>query len=403
MLRVVLFDPILDGHHFEYASYVGRYLSDVGDQVTLVTWSAAEPSAGPSVSDSPFPVRSVNKQGSRLAQNPALRLVQYIQGFRYCESLAREQEADIVHHLYIDRAELPLLMATLHLHSTDPWNLFGTLFWPYFLHEPGETVPLPKRLYHQASHAALRRLLQRKHLKGLFVHSDRIRKRLLASYKDDSLASQIVLVPDPSPTPIAHSQQTARDRLVLPPENPIFLFFGGLRWDKGPDILLQALPLLQGNWTVVLAGRPDLIGQTEIEACRRRLSDPGKLVTRLGFVPELDTDSYFQAADAVVLPYRRMFGGTSGVLQRAAAAGTPVIVTDVGDIGPTVREQGLGIVVEPEAPAALAEAMRQFLKTRVELTKYVQPRALAYAEASSWRQLGERVRAAYSASLSKAE
>jgi glycosyltransferase involved in cell wall biosynthesis len=191
------------------------------------------------------------------------------------------------------------------------------------------------------------------------------------------------------------STEDARLALGLPLGIPIILFFGGARFDKGPDILLQALPRLRGEWLAVIAGSAGLIGEQEADVSRRLLQDPGRLITRFELISDLDADRYFRAADILVLPYRNHFKGTSGVLQRAAASGKPVIASDVGDVGPSVREFGLGTVVPPEEPKALADAIQGFLARDRQLIREIEPRAIAYARANDWRILGNKVRATY--------
>lgn len=89
----------------------------------------------------------------------------------------------------------------------------------------------------------------------------------------------------------------------------------------------------------------------------------------------------FVAADVAMLPYRKLFNGTSGVLQHADAADKPVIASDVGKVGPIVREEGLGIGVESEPLKFLAKGIREFLARNDELSGYVRAQALRYAEA----------------------
>jgi glycosyltransferase involved in cell wall biosynthesis len=72
-------------------------------------------------------------------------------------------------------------------------------------------------------------------------------------------------------------------------------------------------------------------------------------------------------AAVVVLPYRQL--DSSGVLATAIGYRRPVVVSDVGSLGETVREFGAGEVVAPGDPKALAEAT----------TRLLEPRALAAA------------------------
>jgi glycosyltransferase involved in cell wall biosynthesis len=75
---------------------------------------------------------------------------------------------------------------------------------------------------------------------------------------------------------------------------------------------------------------------------------------RLRFLGEDEIADVMEEAAVVVLPYRQI--ESSGVLATALGHGRPVVVTDVGSLGDTVRELGAGAVVPPEDPGALAEA-----------------------------------------------
>src|SRR5215211_7916726 len=68
----------------------------------------------------------------------------------------------------------------------------------------------------------------------------------------------------------------------------------------------------------------------------------------------------FEQSSLVVLPYTS-FSAQSGVLHDALAYGLPVVVTDVGALGESVRRWGIGQVVPPDDDAALAGAIREML------------------------------------------
>jgi glycosyltransferase involved in cell wall biosynthesis len=274
--------------------------------------------------------------------------------------------------------------------------------WPYFADEADETVGVGRRLFHSASRRALGRMLSRRMIEGLFVHSDRTRSLLLAGFSEPSIADRIHVVPDPVYDTPTITVTEARAELGLPAGHPVILFFGDVRYDKGPDILLEALTQIDGDWVTVMAGPPFMLGELEAEACRRRLQDPARLITRFEFVPQRDADLYFRAADAVVLPYRADFKGTSGVLGRAAAAGKPVIASDVGDVGAAVRRAGLGTVVPAESPDDLAAALQDFVKRWRQVAEEVEPRAAEFARRTHWRVLGEETRARYVSAIESA-
>jgi glycosyltransferase involved in cell wall biosynthesis len=392
-VRILLFDPVIDGHHLEYAAHLTRYLREAGDEVIFATRDVPPRARARLAEYGIEDVRYIAKGwGSRLPGHLAQHLSTAGVVARSLR-LASREGVDTVHFLYLDRSELAMLIsATLHRPQA---AVFGTIFWPYFVHAADERVSAEKRLFHAASRFALRRLLDKGVMLSLFVHSERIRSLLLAQFSNPPSKGSIVVVPDPAKEAPQIPKAQARAELDLPPRTRILLFFGAARFDKGPDTLLDVLHMLQGDWAVVMAGEKGILHDKAIEGCRAVLPSPDRLITRFGYVSESDADRYFRAADGVVLPYRKLFKGTSGVLQRAAASGVPVIATDVGDIGSTVRDEGLGIVVPAESPEDLRAALQGFLARSHEMAEQVRPRALRYALANDWTVLGAVTREQY--------
>jgi len=145
---------------------------------------------------------------------------------------------------------------------------------------------------------------------------------------------------------------------------------------------------------LVIAGQPGYVTQSDIEKHVKKLKGV-RIMARIGYIPEEDVKYYFLSADAVILPYRRAFKGTSGILQNAASAGKPVITTDVGEIGRIVRENSLGIIVEPESPYALQQGIQNFLRSRKEVEERVIENAISYAKQHSWRKMAEIVESSF--------
>jgi glycosyltransferase involved in cell wall biosynthesis len=142
---------------------------------------------------------------------------------------------------------------------------------------------------------------------------------------------------------------------VSPPERPFVLFFGTLRENKGVDDLLDATASLPGDpgFDVVIAGE----ASPAIEARVRAVADRcAHLRFESGYVPYDRKAELFSGASAVVLPYTA-FASQSGVLADSYAYRVPPIVTDVGALGPTVRDDDTGWVVDGAGPGALAATM----------------------------------------------
>jgi glycosyltransferase involved in cell wall biosynthesis len=393
-MRVVLFDQATDGHHLEYATWLATYLRQAGDDVTFVTLAPPAPEANLEALTSVASIRYARPHSLAIGNrpDPLRRLWAWAVGCRFALDVAAQTRADVVHYLYLDRAELPIAFGELG--RSTRIATFATLFWPYYVGSGDRPAISLKRAYHALVRHSVRRMLRRGTLDGLFVHSERTKALLLDSW-GQALRDRLHVVPDPANRSEEIGVAASRACLSLPIDSPLILFFGRLRQDKGPDVLLQALTGLRGDWRAVFAGPAGWLGDSEVERYQRQLADPGRIIPRLRFVPDQEVPRYFEAADVIVLPYRHTFLGTSGVLQRSAAAGKPVIASDVGDVGEIVRTAGLGVVVEPENAEELRQALQRFLDGDAQQVSEVRERGRRYAEDNDWTVLGERVRIAY--------
>lgn len=382
-MRILLFDGVETGHHPIYAARLAVALSDLGEEVIVAVPERAASRIGDALGGRAdlVTVRRFPRQGPLPA-----RTVRAAVEYREFQRLSRRLGVDVTHHLYADGAEVGWLLASGSRHGPPA---FATLFWPPL---PATPVPASVALYRRSRLSAVTRLLASGSLAGLFVHSSGAYEQVASRLGD---RERVRLVPDPVPPTARIPPAIARRRLGLPPDGRVLLFFGGLRHEKGPDILAAALSRLPGKWTAVFAGEDrtrsayDVIDQGDGHLPRERI------IVHNGFVPEADVPLYFCAADVVILPYRRGFAGTSGVLQQAAAAATPVVASDVGDVGATVRTHGLGVVVQPEDPEALARGITLLIEDLGEWRRRVAAAAEAYVARFGYAELARRVRDLY--------
>ena len=110
---------------------------------------------------------------------------------------------------------------------------------------------------------------------------------------------------------------------------------------------------------LVVAGDP-IEPAEPFQQLARELGVADRIEWRLRFLGEDEIADVMEEAAVVVLPYRQI--ESSGVLATALGYGRPVVVTEVGSLGDTVRELGAGAVVPPEEPAALAVACVEQLR-----------------------------------------
>ena len=159
-------------------------------------------------------------------------------------------------------------------------------------------------------------------------------------------------------------KKTAKKRIGVDAEH-LILFFGIVRKYKGLDILLKAMPELVKSNEIKLIIAGDFY---EDEDDYFRLIKEFKIDNYVQIYPEfIETQKvrlYFSAADVVVLPYKS--ASQSGIVQLAYHFNKPCIVTDVGGLSEVVIDNKTGIVVAPENPVAIAEAVSQFYNDRRE-------------------------------------
>ncbi|HSG64892.1 MAG TPA: glycosyltransferase, partial [Gammaproteobacteria bacterium] len=95
---------------------------------------------------------------------------------------------------------------------------------------------------------------------------------------------------------------------------------------------------------------------------RARQPDLARQVCIAGPLDAVQLASALRAARVLVIPSR--IESIPLILGDGAQAGVVVIGTDVGDVGRVIRAEGLGSVVPPEDPNALADALLAELDDR---------------------------------------
>jgi glycosyltransferase involved in cell wall biosynthesis len=144
----------------------------------------------------------------------------------------------------------------------------------------------------------------------------------------------------------------------IPETSPVVLYIGRLEYQKGPDLLLEAAPLVlknQENVKFVFAGRG-----TASRSLKRRVRKLGisGAVKFLGWIPYMRYVDLLNTCDLVCIPSRNEPFGI--VLLEAWATGRPVVVTDVGGLGENVENFVNGIKVHPH-PKSIAQGINYLL------------------------------------------
>jgi len=141
-------------------------------------------------------------------------------------------------------------------------------------------------------------------------------------------------------------------------EKPVFgdilriLFVGSMNWLKGLDILLQAYSLLdKGNIELIIVG----VEQKDF----RKIPKCNNPVTFKGRIPYNTIPKIYANADIYINSYRYPEPVSRSVME-AMQSGLPVITTGTPALSPIVRDGRDGVLVYPNTPKKMADAI-QFL------------------------------------------
>jgi glycosyltransferase involved in cell wall biosynthesis len=141
---------------------------------------------------------------------------------------------------------------------------------------------------------------------------------------------------------------------------PIVLMASRLLWSKGAGELIQATRLLKARglrFRTVLVGEPDESNPDSLAESTLREWEKEGIAEWWG--RRDDMPAVLREASVVVLPSYRE--GLPQVLAEAAAAGKPVVATDVPGCREVVRHGENGLLVPPRDPQATADAMARLL------------------------------------------
>ena len=169
---------------------------------------------------------------------------------------------------------------------------------------------------------------------------------------------------------------------------PVFLYAGTHGIAQGLHHVLDAAAMYPESFVVFVGSGGEKPGL--MSGARQRGL---KNVRFVDAVPLDDMPEYFSIACASIVPLVRSRlheGARPSKLFASFASGVPVIYSGVGEGAALVRDADAGIVVEPENPAAMAQAMRTLAQdTALRRRMSVHARSLA-VDRFAWSLIVER-------------
>jgi len=203
----------------------------------------------------------------------------------------------------------------------------------------------------------------------VFVHTKRMKDELVEEF--DIEAEKITVIPYGVNNAVPFTQLTseqARQRIGLESDEKVILYFGAIKEYKGLEYLVAAFQQIaaQGNYRLIIAGERKKGYEDYWQSIEQRIeADPSrdKVLQKIEFIPDAETETYFKAADVAVLAYTEIF--QSGILFLAFNYGLPVIATDVGSFSEDIVEGTNGFICEPRNTDDLAAKIQKFFQSEL--------------------------------------
>ena len=235
----------------------------------------------------------------------------------------------------------------------------------------------------------------------LFVHTTKMKEELVTAF--DVNAAKVTIIPYGINNAVPSTALTcdqARQKLGLQAGEKVILFFGAIKRYKGLEYLVTAFQQIatQGNYRLIIAGERKKGHEEYWRSIQQAIElGPGKerILQKIEFIPDSETEIYFKAADVAVLPYTEIF--QSGILFLSFAYGLPVIASKVGSFSDDIDEGVNGYLNEGKDCHDLARRIHDYFRS--ELYRELPQRRLVIRDRAfsehSWKSVANLTRNAY--------
>ena len=153
-------------------------------------------------------------------------------------------------------------------------------------------------------------------------------------------------------------KKKSRERLGIPQDKLVFLFFGQIKKVKGVDVLLQAIVKLRKEYSNVYTVIAGSVWKADFSECQEIIDDNDLsdcLKTDIRYIPDEEVKYFYSASDVCVLPYTDVY--QSGVIQLAYGYKKAVVATSLPAFTQFVKENRTGFLATPGDSDSLKAAM----------------------------------------------
>jgi len=203
----------------------------------------------------------------------------------------------------------------------------------------------------------------------IFVHTEKMKTELVTEF--GVAGEKVSVIPFGINNTVPNttlSTADAKQQLGINKDEKTLLFFGNIAPYKGLEYLVAAFFELAkkcSTYRLIIAGSVKNC-QEYWRAVEQSMILSGveeRIIRKIEYVPDEDTEIYFKASDVLILPYTHVF--QSGVLFLAYSFGLPAIASDVGSLREEIIEGETGLVFKPCDSVDLARKIETYFNSEL--------------------------------------
>jgi glycosyltransferase involved in cell wall biosynthesis len=357
---VMIFDPAISGHHYEYISHIISYISENNTQDHY--FFVLNPEFAQSFPD----ILAIASQNNTIdvtgITNTEFDLIfsagslgkRSFNEFRIMNSYASKFKIDHAVLLYLNGFQLALGFKKVNY--TISGILFGQYTWQNF------EKSFKGRLYKQRKKTQTQWMLRNKKLKCIFLLNDEQSCILLNKrYKTNRFKH----LPDPVSDSKPEKGFNLREKYHIPAGHPIFLHIGSLEPRKGTVEIIESLEYLndkiRNSIYVMIMGKvwmpfDELLTQ-KMAGVKAKYN--AKIIYEPGYISDSRLKSIFEQVDFILIPYKNT-EASSGILGHAIINKKPLIGPRQGLLGQLIEQHCVAYQLDTIGPASIAEALAEF-------------------------------------------
>lgn len=155
-------------------------------------------------------------------------------------------------------------------------------------------------------------------------------------------------------------KEKARQKLGIPQDAKVALFFGLLRADKRPDVTIDAVAEAGIPWWILMAGKPYSYSQRELQALIENSNLRYRSTLLLYYLTESEVKLVFSAADVLMVTHERAILSSSGIIGLARSYRLPMVISSLSYLGRKIEREGTGLVCPKGDPGSFTSALHAF-------------------------------------------